>query len=503
MEPSVQRCSKILLSVSARINEDLVNDDALAFIELEIQDPKAPIWHEIGKSNTIALQQSMTWTSDFELSFQFQSKQKVKLMLFQYLNNESQVICIGQAELQDLVKSADSQIPAKKLNDSPAGVFHLRYSEEKEDNQKIVFQFAGERLADLDFFDKSDPFFLLYRQVGGEWGLVYRSEVIDNNLFPKWEVVIKKYSEFCGNNPECLMKIECFDFDSETKSEYMGKAIFRAKEVTQNSMFELKNEKKSNETGGFVKVVKSEIIQEKSFLDHLTGGMQINVSLGIDFTASNGMPNMNNSLHHFSENSESEYAQAIRFLGEVLKGYDSDGKIPVFGFGGIPSWLGGLVKHDFSLTEDELNPFVPSFDEVVQVYKNVISKVELRGPTYLRPLINRIMGNFTHDPKTYNILIIITDGDVEDLQETIDVIVEASRKPLSIIIVGVGYESFLKMQKLDDDQKTLVSSNGIKSARDIVQFVRFRSFKHQLSYFAEKALEEIPSQIMKYVNLSQ
>jgi hypothetical protein len=38
----------------------------------------------------------------------------------------------------------------------------------------------------------------------------------------------------------------------------------------------------------------------------------------------------------------------------------------------------------------------------------------------------------------YSILLILTDGLITDMQKTIDTIVAASDKPLSIIIVGVG-----------------------------------------------------------------
>lgn len=40
----------------------------------------------------------------------------------------------------------------------------------------------------------------------------------------------------------------------------------------------------------------------------------------------------------------------------------------------------------------------------------------------------------------YHILLILTDGVIHDLEATIDVIVESSALPVSIIIIGVGDE---------------------------------------------------------------
>jgi len=52
-------------------------------------------------------------------------------------------------------------------------------------------------------------------------------------------------------------------------------------------------------------------------------------------------------------------------------------------------------------------------------------------------------------------------------------IVEASRLPLSIIIVGVGSANFQQMDILDGDIVRL-SANGVFAERDIVQFVPYR-----------------------------
>lgn len=39
---------------------------------------------------------------------------------------------------------------------------------------------------------------------------------------------------------------------------------------------------------------------------------------------------------------------------------------------------------------------------------------------------------------TYYVLLIITDGQINDFQDTVDLIVKAASLPLSILFVGVG-----------------------------------------------------------------
>jgi hypothetical protein len=70
----------------------------------------------------------------------------------------------------------------------------------------------------------------------------------------------------------------------------------------------------------------------------------------------------------------------------------------------------------------------------------------------------------------YCILLILTDGKIDDLKETIEAVVEASHQPLSIIMVGIGNDKFDKMELLDSDDK-LLQHGDLVAQRDIVQFV--------------------------------
>jgi len=51
----------------------------------------------------------------------------------------------------------------------------------------------------------------------------------------------------------------------------------------------------------------------------------------------------------------------------------------------------------------------------------------------------------------YHILLIITDGCIHDMDETKNLIVEASNLPLSIVIIGVGNADFKDMRELDSE----------------------------------------------------
>lgn len=64
------------------------------------------------------------------------------------------------------------------------------------------------------------------------------------------------------------------------------------------------------------------------------------------------------------------------------------------------------------------------------------------------------------------------------MDETRHAVVQASKLPMSIIIVGVGNADFAAMEFLDGDSRVLHSYTGEEAVRDIVQFVPFRNFRN-------------------------
>eukprot|EP00492_Amphilonche_elongata_P002683 TRINITY_DN295_c0_g1_i1.p1 TRINITY_DN295_c0_g1~~TRINITY_DN295_c0_g1_i1.p1 ORF type:complete len:156 (-),score=29.44 TRINITY_DN295_c0_g1_i1:9-476(-) len=100
----------------------------------------------------------------------------------------------------------------------------------------------------------------------------------------------------------------------------------------------------------------------------------------------------------------------------------------------------------------------------------------------------------------YQILLILTDGVINDAQQTIDAIVQASGLPLSVIIVGIGGADFTQMEVLDGDDGVLRNSRGQKAMGDIVQFVPFRNFERlPPGALAEETLKEVPDQFLSFM----
>ncbi|GKV07552.1 hypothetical protein SLEP1_g19308 [Rubroshorea leprosula] len=363
-------------------------------------------------------------------------------------------------------------------------------------------------LENKDLFSKSDPFLRISRIVEtGSSIPICKTEVVNNNLNPVWRPLCLSMQQF-GSKDDPLV-IECFDFNSSGNHVLMGKL--------QKSMSELEKLHCERIGANFVfpshsgrdKVAKGQLFvdqfvekQQFSFLDYISSGFELNFMVAVDFTASNGNPQDCNSLHYIDPSGRlNSYQQAIMEVGEVIQFYDSDQRFPAWGFGA--RIYDGTVSHCFNLNGS--NGFeVEGIQGIMNAYATALHNLTLSGPTLFGQVINtaaEIAGQSISQGNTkYFVLLIITDGVLTDLQETINSLVRASDLPLSILVVGVGGADFKQMEILDaDNGRRLESSTGRIATRDIVQFVPMREVHSGRISVVQSLLEELPGQFLSYM----
>lgn len=242
-------------------------------------------------------------------------------------------------------------------------------------------------------------------------------------------------------------------------------------------------------------------IKNYSFIDYLRGGMQINLSIAIDFTASNLIPSDPKSLHYLG-NYNNQYESAIKACGEIVAYYDYNQMFETYGFGG--KFYGNIkVDHCFPLNCNDEKPEIWGLNNVLIKYRETLNNCQLFGPTYFHYFIEKMNNKAlkqieNKDYNKYHILMILTDGIIEDIDETINELVKASFLPISVIIIGIGNADFTNMNILDADEEPLIDDQNRKSSRDLVQFVDFNNYKDNPEKLAEQVLEEIPRQIVEY-----
>ena len=245
----------------------------------------------------------------------------------------------------------------------------------------------------------------------------------------------------------------------------------------------------------------STITKKATFIDYINAGVKIALSIGIDFTGSNGHPLDDGTLHSIKDGKPNDYEKAIISCGNIVAPYDYDQLFQVYGFGAIiKSSISDKASMCFAINLKD-NPDIYTIDNVIKTYHDIIKKDKLTfaGPTEFTPIIKKVISRMiTKNILEYHILMILTDGVIDDLQDTIDILVEASSLPLSVIIIGIGNEDFSKMEVLDGDEVPLKSRSGKIRTRDIVQFVPFSKFQNDAKKLSMEVLAEIPRQMIEY-----
>lgn len=310
----------------------------------------------------------------------------------------------------------------------------------------------------------------------------------------------------CGSDETKDIKIEFFISQKNGRHKNIGSINFNVQELRDN-MDDYTAPIIKSPNGQF-SLQKTKIQKRNTFLEYIFGGCEINLAIALDFTLSNGRIEDPSSLH--SKNlGRNQYYQALKSVGEILQFYDSDKQFPTFGFGGklrVGVDYSGSASHCFALNGNIFDPECDGLDGVLEAYTHALHNTDLYGPTHFNKVIETVNDmaeglEVSQRNQKYIILLIITDGIINDMDKTIDQIVRGSSLPLSIIIVGVGEADFSSMDVLDADDTPLYSKRFKKyMSSDIVQFVPFSEFKHDPRLLAKETLEEVPRQFLDFMN---
>ena len=367
---------------------------------------------------------------------------------------------------------------------------------------KIISSNSGQISKDLqEKFFKNEKC-KLYFKIKKNNSILYESEsYTDDGKFNMAQVPLKFFdSDF---------SILFFNYKNKMVGEVVTNANKIAHPKNKNKLF-LKLGLTKNESLCLYNL--SSIRKEITFLDYINNGVRVALDIGIDFTGSNGHPDDEGTLHCRLPNMEQRnpYERAILSCATVMANYDYDQKFPVYGFGAL---IKGQkeVSMCFNINFKK-DPNIQYVDNIMKEYFACLDKIVFSGPTCFAPIINKIISEMKNedDIMNYHVLMILTDGKIDDYEDTVDALVEGSFLPLSVIIIGIGNnpndekqkEDFKFMEQLDGDDVPLISRKGVKRQRDLVQFVPFNKFEYDEKKLTEEVLDEIPRQIIEYYTLN-
>eukprot|EP00959_Pyramimonas_sp_CCMP1952_P290570 6077724-Pyramimonas_sp.AAC.1 len=261
--------------------------------------------------------------------------------------------------------------------------------------QEYIFHWRGEKLANRDgWFGRSDPFICLSKQrEGGAWTQVHKTETVNNNLNPTWQKFKISSARLCQGDLYRPIRVDCNDYDADDKFDPIGHLETNTNELLNpNMILHLKHPRGKDKSVGVIKHISPPVVIEKpSLTAYIAGGMEISVSVAIDFTQSNGPPSQRDSLHHRTNQPGylNQYEQAIWSVGNILAPYDSNQMFAVYGYGAaLPG--NRVTSHCFHLSGDPNSPYVHGVAGIMGAYQQALNSVALSGPTLFQPMIDQV-----------------------------------------------------------------------------------------------------------------
>ena len=469
-------------------------------------------WKEFGRTEVIQNNLNPEWVTHFTVMYIFEIRQPLLFKVYDVDHGKadcdlSKQDFIGEAEveLSQIVNERGTvKLPLHvKGKDEVRGVLNVAYEQVENCASIVNGQIQGVNLKRMQVLGRNEPFFVLSKaSETGSFLPVFRSEV-DRKM--RWKPFSVPYQVLCNIDPDRPLRVIAYHRRKRREPKEIGyhDTTFSRLSESVDQLLPLTDE--HNKNVGSFKVLSISLQQRYNFCDYLRSGIRLNLITAIDFTGSNKDPDMVDSLHYLSPNGDSlnQYEKCITAVGNILCPYDSDQLFAVYGFG---AKVHGQIQHCFPLTFDPSSPCVHGLQGILDVYHHALNEILFSGPTLFSHVIRNASRAATlsfQESRTYTILLILTDGVINDMDDTKDAIVEAGRIPLSIIIVGVGNENFSAMEVLDADDEPLVSRSGRKMERDLVQFVPFEKFanKHP-SLLAAEVLAEIPRQVVEWAEMN-
>lgn len=89
--------------------------------------------------------------------------------------------------------------------------------------------------------------------------------------------------------------------------------------------------------------------------------------------------------------------------------------------------------------------------------------------------------------------MVLTNGEIEDVRETINSSVRSSLQPMSIIIVVLNRDNYAKIKALESSADSPLYSADLNDFADNVQIVEFDDFVQDQRLLAHKTLAKVPT----------
>ncbi|KRX00777.1 C2 domain [Pseudocohnilembus persalinus] len=335
--------------------------------------------------------------------------------------------------------------------------------------------------------------------------LLYETEVFKSTLQVDFQKITFNYGKLCLADKNQPIKIEVWDYKKEHKQDKLGEIVFSINDIELDNMTKFDIVDQNFSKKGEMVLKDFNRVKKKNFLNYIESGTNIFLNIGIDFSSQK----YSNRASSFKHNDQHSYREALKKITSVLLPYDSDQSVPMYGISGKTA-QSGEYQTFFQLNEQNLE--ATGYENIIKFYDESLKNVKLGETLQIAPIIeklNEISKQHLQDGVNgYHVLLILTDGAIDDMQETKKQIIQSSGLPLSIIIVGLKnynycseeeYDNNYQYMKILDGDQGLFDSDGNKASRDLVKFVDYQKYRYNTKILTSQILDQLPQQLCQYM----
>uniref|UniRef100_A0A1I8EA73 Copine domain-containing protein n=2 Tax=Wuchereria bancrofti TaxID=6293 RepID=A0A1I8EA73_WUCBA len=500
--------AKDILEINLRISELKTNlfafDNIICLISVN-ENSFESSWKIVTTTEIIPKTDVISILNAFSVEYTFKRDQHLKIEICDYSEEEVTIVGMMTFFVTEIVTTSPSL--SKPLIEIKSGksiaMMTISYTAQPRE-QTILLQFCGKNFPRKGF-ENTQIYFQMFRMEENETrNLLYTS---DSQLYsskipwkpfklPKNTIIDSKKRNF---------EVVCYSRDDHTRCSVIGQFIATSDVLFNNAeerkilylCVGLENNKKAN---GIIEVVKCNEITIYSFLDYIINGYCLSLAIAVDFSISDS----NDTNATFANDVEC----VIRSICEPFRRHNLQAFQP-FGFGArIPPYFRKSQQFCLNL---EMDPNCQGTDGLIDAFWKANAQVQPSTTAHFAHIIYHLskLASNVHRRENqlkcpYFVLAIISKGKINDIRETVQATIFASKAPLSIIFIATG-DNCAEMERLGLSAGR-ISYQSRRAERDMLQFVALTKFRNKLpednnfwELLTERALRRVPWQMINWL----
>ena len=260
------------------------------------------VWNQIGKTEMIKDNLNPLFQTSFFINYFFEKHQYLKFEVLDgdNMSGKSKIIGSTQTTVGTIVGSPGSSLTTNVMNKNKiSGQITLKFESVQESDIQIVMKLGGRNLTSTKscFICSNNNIILeIYRQSSDNkslWLKVHESEPIADNTNPMYPPLSITGQKLCNSNKNLPIQFRFYNVVNIQRT-LIGQCNTTLAQIMDKRIIDLQN---NQMPAGNLIIDSIDTVEKPIFIDYLKGGMQINVSVAIDYTASNGQINEPSSLH--------------------------------------------------------------------------------------------------------------------------------------------------------------------------------------------------------------